>query len=140
MAGMTKLAVVSGDFINPVSQYVLGDATSRVTPPTNEGIRGTNNVLVEETGRPDLARNKCSTKNANEETDEVEPHGVVRSAGERSGDRTSEEQTRESQTRANVIAHRTSNRTNDKRGSERNDVGVGNLILRQVHIGLDTLA
>lgn len=47
---------------------LLCDSTSRITPACGQGVGGSHNVLIEETGAPYLARDKCATKDANEET------------------------------------------------------------------------
>jgi hypothetical protein len=80
MAGMAKLANVSDLTPQVADGYILGDATSRVAPASNESVSSANNVLVKEACRPDLARHKGSAENANEETDEIQSHSVVGSA------------------------------------------------------------
>lgn len=46
----------------------VGDATASIAKTTSEGIGSTNNILVEEAGRPDLTRNEAATENAHKET------------------------------------------------------------------------
>jgi hypothetical protein len=139
MAGMTKLAIISNITVRVNSGHILCDTTSRVAPASDQSVGSANNVLVEEAGSPDLARNECSTKNANKEPDEVQSHSIVCRASQGSWNGAHEEQTRKSQARANVVAHGASNCTNKKRRHKCNNVGVGDLVLRQMHICFDAL-
>lgn len=118
---------------------LLGDTTSGIAKATDQRIGGSNNVLVEEASGPDLAGNESSTEDADEKADEVQAHGVLRSASQCSRDCAGEEQVRKGLTRANVIAHGTGDYTDEQSCSERNDVRVGNFVLGQMQIGLDTL-
>jgi hypothetical protein len=122
------------------AQNSLGDTTTGVTPATNQGIGGSDDVPVKEARSPYLARHECTTKDANEETDKVQAHGIVRCAGESSWNGTREQQSREGQTRTEVIAHGSSNEPNQQCCNERNNIRVGDLILRKVHVRFDALA
>lgn len=44
------------------------DATTSIAESSSEGVCGTDNVLVEEAGGPDLTRDKATSQDANEES------------------------------------------------------------------------
>lgn len=52
------------------------DAASSIAKACSEGVARANNVLVEESGRPNLARHKATAKDTDEETESHETFGV----------------------------------------------------------------
>ena len=134
IAGITKLQWVSRGKREIFSGYSLSNATTRVTPTTNEGVGGSDDVTVEESSGPDLAWDKGSAKNTDEETDSVEAGCIVCSTSERRWNGTAKQGSDECQTGTESVAKRASNGTNDEGGSQSDDVGVGDLILRKTKI------
>ena len=117
---------------------LLGNTSSRITPATDQGIGSTNDISVEETRGPDLARYESASKDTDKESDKVQAHCVLRSASEGSRDCAHEQQPRKGQTWAEVIAHWASHEAYKQCRGKGDDVGIGNLILGKVHVGFDT--
>lgn len=138
MAGMTKLQMVSNSGQSGSNNYLLGDTTARVSPTTDKCVCSSDDVPVEEPSSPHLTGYEGPAKDADEEANEVQTHGILRSTCKRGWDGTHEQQGSESLARTNLIAHGTSKCSYEQRRCQRNDVGVCDLIRGQVHILLDT--
>lgn len=79
----------------------VGDAASRITPTSNEGIRAANHILVKEAGAPDLTGDECAAlkaslealaaktmsvatyQNTNEKSQGYKPRGIPGQASHR---------------------------------------------------------
>jgi len=96
----------------------VSDTTTRVTPSTRESVGSTDDILVEEASRPNLARNEGATEDTNKKSKDVETVRAVNGTSERRWDGTSQETSSEGEARTETIAKRTSDNTNDKSGSE----------------------
>ena len=57
--------------------HEVRDATTRVTPATDQRIRRANDVSVEEASSPHLAGHKCASENTNEEPDGIQTSGIM---------------------------------------------------------------
>lgn len=129
MAGMTKLQTVSNsDQSSSSNNYLLGDTTARVSPATDKCVCSTDDISVEEPSGPHLTGHKGPAKDADEETNEVQAHCILRSTCKRGRDGTHEQQGSESLARTNLIAHGTRKCSYEQRRCQRNDVGVCDLI------------
>lgn len=117
---------------------LLCDTASRVAPTADKCVGGSYDVPVEESCSPNLARNKRATEDTNEEADEVQTHGVLHGSCKCCGDSAHEEQGSKGLARTNGIAHGARDSSHEQCRCECDDVGVGDLILRQVQILLDT--
>lgn len=80
------------------------DTTTRVSPTTSQGIGCSNNLLIKEPGAPDLAGDKCASKNANEEAQCDQTLRIGDEAGHGSWDGATEEKTDEDETGAEAVA------------------------------------
>lgn len=85
------------------------DAASRVSPPSRQRVGAPHDVLIEETGRPDLARHERSAEDADEKSTNVEALGIVDERGEAEGDRSEQESAGEYPARPKPIAGRSGN-------------------------------
>lgn len=94
--------------------HILGDTTTRITPAADQRICGANHISVEESGRPDLARNKGASQDTDEKANGVEAGRVVCSTSKCGGDGTNQETTDKGETWAKSIAQRTSNGSHHK--------------------------
>lgn len=54
----------------------VGDSTTGVTPSTSQSVGCTDDILVEETSRPDLARHERTTEDTNEKSNGEKTAGV----------------------------------------------------------------
>jgi len=78
--------------IAPVDQRVVygrhdevGDAATCITKASSQSIGGTDNVLVEESSRPDLAWHEGTTQDADEESAGIKTCGIVDQRGKTKG-------------------------------------------------------
>lgn len=116
------------------------DTTTSVTETGGQGVGSADDVLVKETSGPYLARYERSTQNTDEKSDGVEA-GRARDGSSKEGrNGTDEKASSKGVAGTETIASRTSNKTNQKGGSQSNNVRVGNLMLREVHILGDNIA
>jgi len=53
------------------------DTTAGITEARGKGVGGANNTLVEEAGRPHLARDERSTENTDEKTESQQARSIV---------------------------------------------------------------
>jgi hypothetical protein len=115
------------------------DSTTGVTEATGERVCSSDNVLVKETCRPDLARYERATEDTDEESQNDESLSVVNGECQSSGECTSKQAASEDISWAETIAKWSSNNTYNECCSKSNNVGVGNFILCKVQIRLDGL-
>ena len=114
------------------------DTTTSVTETGSERVGGTNNLLVEETSGPYLARHEATTEDTDEETDGVKSSSGLNGASEECRDGANDETSGKGPPWSKAITRWTSNKTNEKSGSQSNDVGVGNLHLGDVWVKLSS--
>ncbi|EAQ85640.1 hypothetical protein CHGG_06893 [Chaetomium globosum CBS 148.51] len=101
----------------------VGDAAAGVAPTAREGVGGTDHVLVEPAGAPDLAGDKGAAQDSDKEADDVEPRRVLDQRRQPDGDAAHQQQQAEYPARAKLVAERASHEPDRKRGYERDDVG-----------------
>ena len=101
---------------------LLGNTTSRVTPASDQRIGCSDHILVEESGCPDLAGNKCASEDTNEEADGIEAGSVVDRACESSGNGAEEQASDEDFSGAEFVAEGTRNEAEEEGGGEGDDV------------------
>lgn len=89
----------------------IGNATTRVTPSSREGIGRAYDVLIEETGRPHLARHKGPAQDTDEEATDIETLRVVNQGGETERDRSEKHDTGKHITRSESITSRTGDKS-----------------------------
>lgn len=92
------------------------DTTSCVTPSSCQGIGSTNDVLVKETSRPYLARDETTTKDSDEESNDIETCWCRDCASESSWERADEKAGGEGDARAEAITSRPSDQANEETG------------------------
>lgn len=102
-----------------------------------ESIRRADDVLVIETRRPHLARDKATTEDTDEEADCEELAPGIASACEEGGNCADKESSSECPARSKAIATWTGDQPNDQCGGKSNDIGVGNVHARQFEIRLN---
>lgn len=84
----------------------VGDATTSVAPSTSQCVGGTDDVLVEEAGTPDLARHKSGTQHANEEACNIQARCVFDQRSESYGQAADEDKCRKDSAGAKLVAER----------------------------------
>lgn len=100
---------------------VLGDASASIAKSSREGVGCADDLLVEEPGAPDLARNEGSAQDADEEPQCNESVGVGDQAGQGSWNGTGEQQCDEDQARTEAITERTGDEADEESARVRND-------------------
>lgn len=115
----------------------VSDSTTCVAEATSQGISSTDDILVKETGGPDLARDEGGTQDTDEESKDDETGRGGHCTSESGGNGTSEKAANEDIARTEFVAERTRDETNDEGAAKSHDVGVGVLILAHVEILLD---
>lgn len=99
---------------------VLGDASASIAPSGREGVGRADNLLVEEPGDPDLARNKGSTQDPDEETERHESVGVGDQSGQGRWNRASKQQSDKDQARTEAIAERAGDEADEESALSQN--------------------
>lgn len=115
----------------------VSDASTEVSKSTGKRIGRTNNILVEESSRPDLAGHKAASEDTNEEPKRVQTGGVENGSSKEGGYCTGEQAASEGQTRAEAITCRAGNEAHDQCGCKGDDVGVCDLVGFHVDIASD---
>lgn len=118
----------------------VSNTTTSVTKTSSQGVCGSDDVLVEESSGPYLARDERATEYTNEETDGVEASRAGDGTSQESGDSTDEQACCKGDARAKAITCGTSDETNQECCSEGNDIGVGNLMLGELHVFCNDIA
>lgn len=113
------------------------DSTTSISEATGQSVCSSNNILVEEAGRPDLARHERCAQDTDKESEDDQAGRASDGAGKRSWDGASEEAADKDIAGSELVAERTGYETNDEGTSESHDVGIGVLVLRHVEIFLD---
>lgn len=115
----------------------LGCILDPRTPTADESVRRSNNVLVEESGGPDLAWHESATQDADEESQCNQTGDIVHqpSHGRRNG--ASEKHANICPSWTKAITERARNESNDQGAGQRGDIGVCNIGLRQMEVLFD---
>jgi len=82
----------------------VGDATACVAQPSGKRIGCADDILVEETRRPDLARHETTTEDPNKEAEGKETRSVVNGTSKNGGEGTGQKAARKSESRTEAIA------------------------------------
>lgn len=114
------------------------DSTTSITETSSQRVGGTNNLLVKEASSPYLARHEAATEDTNEETNGVESASIGDGTGKECRDGTDEETSSKGPPWSEAVTCWSSNETNEKSGSQGNNVGVGNLDLGDVWVKLSS--
>ena len=130
------------------------DPSSSVAEACSERVARANDVLVEKSSRPYLARHKATAKDTDEETESQETFGTGDCACKRGGYGANQQTGCECVSRPVEIAHRTSKETDKKtkrcqpratnivlpvtlRSNETYDIRVGNVDLTELQVFCD---
>ena len=108
----------------------VGHTAAGITEAACEGVGGADDVLVKETGRPDLAGDEAATQNTHEESESKEALGVGDSSGAHCWDRTSKKTACEGFSRPEAITKRSCNESDKeaKRAISRDIWNYGNVV------------
>lgn len=90
------------------------DTSSGVTEASCQGVRSTDNVLVEEAGRPDLTWDEAASQYTNEETEDHQACSTVHGPCQSCWDGAQQETASESPSRAESITRRSSNEPDEE--------------------------
>jgi hypothetical protein len=118
--------------------YLLSNATSGISPTTNQSVGSPHDIPVKEASSPYLTRHKAAAEDTDEETNGVQTSSVMCRASKNRGYGTEQEYTDKRKTRSKSVAQRTGNETDNERRGQRDDVRVGHFILRKVEIFLNS--
>lgn len=117
--------------------HEVSNSTSGVAKSSCQCVCSSNDILIEETGTPNLAGNERSTQNTNEESKSNETFRCCNETSHRSGDSSRKQTADENISRTKAIAKRTGNGTDDQSTSETHDVRVGIVVLSHLEIFSD---
>lgn len=119
---MRLLVLVTDETVVDGGHDEVGDTATCITKATGESIGGTDNILVEEAGRPDLAGDEGAAKNADEEADGIQAGHVFHAASAEGRDGASEEDTGKGLSGAKLVTAGPADGSNEKGGDKADDV------------------
>jgi hypothetical protein len=115
----------------------LGCILGSRTPTADQSIRRSNNILVEEAGRPDLARHESATQDTDEESQSDQTGHIIHQTSHSRRNSASEKHANVRPSRTEAITERARNESNDQSASQSGDVGIRDIGLRQVEVLFD---
>jgi len=127
-------ALVLDERIEDSGHNEISDSTTRVTPTTCQGVRCTDDILVEEASGPDLTRDEGSAEDTDEEAKHDDACWGSHETGHGGWDGACKQAADKDIAGTEAITERTSDKTNDKCTGQTHDVGVGILVLTHVEI------
>lgn len=116
---------------------ILSYTTSGIAPAPHQSIRSSHDIPVKETSRPDLAGYEGTSQDSDKKPNDIEAGSIVNGTSKSGRYGTKQQSPHKHKTRAKPIAQRTRYEAEKKSGSERDDIGVGHLVLRKMQIFLD---
>ena len=119
------------------SHHELGDTSSEVSPSSDKGVGGSNDLLGEHAARPVLAHDEGSTGNSNEQTEDSKSFGRVDKSSAGGGDARNAQNDAEEDTGTVLVAGGSKNETHEDGSSDTDDGGRPDLLLGQAKRVLD---